>query len=157
MEDALGTIPEGARCFVEVKVGPEAVPALVDVVKRSGKRPEQLAIISFHAETIAEAKRRLPEIKAYYLADFRRDEKGGDWRPGLDALIGQARAMGADGLDLSSKGPIDREFVGRVKGAGLSLYVWTVDDPVEARRLVAAGVDGITTNRAAWMKERLRE
>src|SRR5215217_259137 len=64
--EALATIPEGARCFIEVKVGPEAVPALVEAVRQSGKRPEQLAVISFKAETVAEAKRRLPDLKAYY-------------------------------------------------------------------------------------------
>lgn len=154
--EALATIPEGARCFIEVKVGPEAVPALVDAVRRSGKRPEQLTVISFQAETVAEAKRKLPELKAYYLASFQRDKKTGDWQPGVDALIARAKALGADGLDLSSKGPIDRAFVQKVKAAGLGLYVWTVDDPAEARSLIEAGVDGVTTNKAGWMKEQLR-
>jgi len=155
LDEALATIPEGGRCFIEIKVGPEAIPALVESVRKSGKRPEQLAIISFQAEAVAEAKRRLPEIKAYYLASFRRDEATGAWRPGIDELIGRARAIGADGLDLSSKGPIDRESARRIKEAGLRLYVWTVDDPDEARRLVEAGVDGITTNKPAWLKGRL--
>src|SRR3954471_10535808 len=43
--EALATIPDGARCFIEVKVGPEAVPALVEAVRASGKKPEQLAVI----------------------------------------------------------------------------------------------------------------
>jgi glycerophosphoryl diester phosphodiesterase len=155
--EALATVPAGARCFIEVKVGPEAVPALVEAVRDSGKRPEQLAIISFQAETVAEAKRRLPEIQAYYLASFHREEGTGQWRPGPEELIERAVAIGADGLDLSSRGPIDRAFVRRVKAAGLKLYVWTVDDPGEARELIEAGVDGITTNRAAWMEDQLRE
>src|SRR4051794_35650169 len=155
--DALATIPDGARCFIEVKVGPEAVPALVEAVRRSGKKPEQLAVISFKAETVAEAKRRLPELKAYYLAEFKRDESTGAWTPGVDDLVAQARTIRADGLDLSFKGPIDRAFVERVKAAGLELYVWTVDDAEVARRLVEAGVDGITTNKAAWLRSRLGE
>ncbi len=153
--EVLATIPAGARCLIEVKVGPEAIPALVEAVRKSGKKPEQLAIISFQADAVAEAKKRLPEIKAYYLASFRRDPAKGDWQPGADELIAKARSIGADGLDLSSKGPIDADFARKVKAAGLELHVWTVDDPAEARRLIAAGVDGITTNRAAWMKEQL--
>jgi glycerophosphoryl diester phosphodiesterase len=58
--EALATLPDDARCFIEVKVGPEAVPALVEAVGASGKRPEQLVIISFNAETIAEAKQAAP-------------------------------------------------------------------------------------------------
>jgi glycerophosphoryl diester phosphodiesterase len=75
--------------------------------------------------------------------------------PGLDELIHRAREIGADGLDLAEKGPVDREFVARVKEAGLELYVWTVDDPVEARRFVEAGVDGITTNKPSWLRTQL--
>src|SRR4051794_11569416 len=68
LEDVLATIPAGARCFIEIKCGPEAVPALVKAVDACGKQPEQLAIISFDAEAVAEAKRKLPQLKAYYLS-----------------------------------------------------------------------------------------
>lgn len=150
--EALKTIPENGRCFIEVKVGPEAVPALVDAVRESGRRAEQLVVISFHADTIAEAKRRLPQLKAYFLAGFRQDPETKAWSPTVDGLIRQAKEIGADGLDLASKGPVDRQFVDRVKAAGLEFYIWTVDDPKEARRFIQAGVDGITTNRASGLK-----
>jgi glycerophosphoryl diester phosphodiesterase len=155
LSEALATIPPRARCFIEVKVGAEAIPALVEVVRASGKKPEQLAVISFHADAVAEAKRQLPEIKTYYLADFRRDGSSGTLTPGVDELIARAKELHADGLDLSFKGPIDRSFVDRVKAAELELYVWTVDDPAVARRMIEAGVDGITSNRPAWLKQRL--
>lgn len=153
--EALRTIPERGRCFIEVKVGPEAVPALVEAVRASGKRADQLVVISFHAETIAEAKRRLPELKGYFLSGFKQDPKTKRWAPTAEALIRKAKEIGADGLDLASEGPVDRAFVDQVKQAGLEIYVWTVDDPDEARRFVAAGVDGITTNRAAGLKAEL--
>jgi glycerophosphoryl diester phosphodiesterase len=153
LEEALATIPEGARCFIEIKVGPESVPALVQAVKSSGKRPEQLALISFHADALAAAKKALPDLKAYYLASFKQDKQTKLWSPTVDELIATAKEIHADGLDLSYKGPIDRAFVRKVKDAGLGFYVWTVDDPDVARRFIEYGADGITTNKAAWMKE----
>lgn len=37
--------------------------------------------------------------------------------------------------------------VAQIKRAGLQVLTWTVDDPATMRRLQAAGVDGITSNR----------
>ena len=155
LEEALATIPDGSRCFIEVKVGPEAVPALVRAVEASGKSPEQLPVISFNAETLAEAKRALPEHPMYFLSGFRRDEQTGAWTPPIEDLIATARSLGADGLDLNYRGPYDPGFVARVRDAHMGLYIWTVDDPESARELADLGVDGITTNRAEWMRDRL--
>jgi glycerophosphoryl diester phosphodiesterase len=156
LEEALATIPDGARCFIEVKVGPEAVPALVRAIEESGKCPEQLAIIAFNAKTIAESKRKLPQFEAYWLSSFRQDKATGAWSPTVDELIQQAKAINADGLDLSHQGPIDREFVQRVKAAKLKFFVWTVDDTIVARKFADLGVDGITTNRGAVLMQQLK-
>jgi glycerophosphoryl diester phosphodiesterase len=156
IDEVLATVPPGKRLFIEVKVGPEAVPALADAIERSGKTADQLVVISFKERTIAETKRRLPGIKAYWLASLKRDEQTGRWSPTLNELIATARAVNADGLDLSAKEPIDAAFVAKVKAAGLGMYVWTVDDPAEAQRLVDCGVDGVTTNRPAWIRERVK-
>ena len=61
-----------------------------------------------------------------------------------------------DGLDLQFKWPIDKAFVKQVNDAGLKVVVWTVNDPKIARRLIEAGVDGITTDRPGWMREQLK-
>ena len=46
---------------------------------------------------------------------------------------------------------IEHRFLGEararfIKEHGINIYCWTVDDPVEAARLVEAGVDGIISN-----------
>lgn len=112
-------------------------------------------MISFQAETIAEAKKQLPELPMFFLSGFRKSEESGEWTPSIDDLISQAKAIDADGLDLNYRGPFDRELVQRVKDAGLGLFVWTVDDPEVAKKLVEIGVDGITTNRADWLRDQL--
>ncbi|WP_406700079.1 glycerophosphodiester phosphodiesterase [Singulisphaera sp. Ch08] len=155
LEEALATIPEGARCFIEIKVGAEAIPALVKAVRESGKKPEQLVVISFQADAVAESKRQLPELKAFYLSSFKQDKATGAWTPSVDDLIAKAKSLKADGLDLAAKGPLDRALAQKIKDAGLELYVWTVDDPAEARRMIDAGVRAITTNKAEWLKQQL--
>jgi glycerophosphoryl diester phosphodiesterase len=156
LDQALATIPPSGGCFIEVKVGPEAIPALKESIRRSGKKPTQLTVISFHDATIAESKRVLPEIRAYLLSGFKQDKTTGDWSPTVDDLIRRAKSIHADGLDLGYKGPIDQAFVQRVQAADLELHIYTVDDEAVARKFAAWGVDGITTNRAAWLRERLR-
>jgi glycerophosphoryl diester phosphodiesterase len=60
-----------------------------------------------------------------------------------------------EGLNVWSGEILDQEFVGKVRQSGLLLYVWTVNDPARAKELISWGVDGITTDRAAWMKQQL--
>jgi glycerophosphoryl diester phosphodiesterase len=43
-----------------------------------------------------------------------------------------------------------------LRGAGVEVHVWTVNDPDEMERLVAMGVDGIVTDRADLAAKRLR-
>ena len=157
LEQALASIPEGSRCFIEVKVGPEANDALVKAIKDSGKSNDQLCVISFKADTIARFKQSMPEIKAYYLASFKQNEQTGEWTPTASDLIARAKRIQADGLDLSYNGPIDKAFVKQIRDAGLEFYVWTIDDLPTAKRYVELGVDGITTNKGRWMMDNLPE
>jgi glycerophosphoryl diester phosphodiesterase len=153
LDDVLAELPPGMRCFIEIKVGPEAVPALIDSVRKAGLPAEQLVVISFQAATVAEVKRRLPQLKAYYLSGFQRDKETGAWTPQIPDLIDEARQLRADGLNLSHDGPLDAIFARQIRDAGLELYVWTVDELDAAQRMLDLGVDGITSNRAAWLRE----
>jgi glycerophosphoryl diester phosphodiesterase len=154
LDDCLANGPDGRRFFIEVKCGPEAVPELVASLGRSGLKPDQVVIISFSREVVAAVKKAAPEYRSLWLVGGGRDKAKGR-TPTLDEVIAEAKALSADGLDLSAAWPIDVEFVAKVKKEGLGLWVWTVDDPAHAQRLKDAGVDGITTNRPGWLRERL--
>jgi glycerophosphoryl diester phosphodiesterase len=157
LDEVLVRLPSdpARKLLIEVKIGPEAIPELIRCLDRA-KRPDgQLIIISFNADTIAEAKRRLPKIKAYWLAQQKQDKETKAWAPGGAELIAKAKSVNADGLDVQANEPVDAAFVKAAHEAGLELHVWTVDDLEKARALIAAGVDSITTNRAAWMREEL--
>ena len=157
LDEALATVPPGRRMFIEVKVGPEAVPELVRCVERSGKSPEQLPVISFNLDTCREAKKALPKHKVYFLSGFKQDKQTKKWGPTVEELIAKAKAANLDGLDVQSKEPtvVDAAFAKAVRDAKLALLVWTVDDPALAKKMVDLGVDGITTNRGQWMAEQL--
>ena len=51
--------------------------------------------------------------------------------------------------------PNDMTWIETVKNAGLKAYAWTVDDEGAAKHLIQCGIEGITTNRPAWLRQRL--
>ena len=96
----------------------------------------------------------LPEWEVAWVQGFRRNWRGG-WSPTAEKLIATAKDAGLDALDLGARGPVNAAFAAKVHAAGLRLYIWTVDAPGKARTLAAAGVDGLTTNRPGWLREKL--
>jgi glycerophosphoryl diester phosphodiesterase len=155
LEPVLTTVPEGRRAVLEIKCGAEILPELIKAIRSSGRRPEQLVIISFRFDVLKQSKQTFPQIDHFILHDYKQDARTGRF-PELAPVISRAKAAGFDGLNLHIDWPITRGFVSEVKAAGLKLLVWTVDDPAIARRLMDAGVDGLTTNRPGWLREQLR-
>ena len=156
LADVLATIPEGRRLFVEVKCGPEIVPDLAKAFKRSGKAPEQLVVISFNYEVVKQAKARFPKIPCFYLSSFEQDKETGKPKPSAEELIAKAKAAKLDGLNVSYKGLAYEPFIKKVQAAGLELFTWTVNSPPEARRLARLGINGITTDRPGWLRQRMK-
>jgi glycerophosphoryl diester phosphodiesterase len=152
LDEALALIPEGKRVFIEIKCGREILGELGNALQRSGRSPAQIVIIGFSHETVKAAKAMLPEVEVNWLASSPGRIKK---KARLKQIIEKAWAANVDGLDLSSRFPINHEFVATIHKVGLKLYTWTVDDPALARREAEAGVDGITTNRPGWLREQL--
>lgn len=154
--EMLGTVPKepGHRLFIEIKVGPECVDEFVRDIKAADVPMKQTACISFQLDSCREVKKRLLDMQVYYLADNKVNKTTGK-APTLEELISDAKAANLDGLDLSQKFPIDRVFVEKIHNAGLQLYTWTIDDPEVAKKYVEWSVDGITSNRAAWLREQV--
>jgi glycerophosphoryl diester phosphodiesterase len=154
--DALATIPSGKRVFVEVKCGPEIVPAMATAIKATGRPAKEIAVICFQDDVVAAAKQALPDYKVYWLVSLKRDKQTKAWNHSVGELIARAKELKADGLDLSACDLIDADFGRQVRQAGLELLVWTVNDPAVARQMIAAGAQGITTDRPTWLRDQLR-
>lgn len=155
LAEALATVPTGKRLFIEVKCGPEVVPELKRVLAAAKLKPEQTPVISFSADVVAGVKKELPELKAYWIVSITPNKKKKTPPPTLDELIDKATAIRADGLDLSADPQITADYVKKANAAKLPVYVWTVDDPAMAKRMIDAGVVGVTTNRPGWLREQL--
>lgn len=155
VEEALATVPPGKRMLIEMKCGVEGVPALEAALRASGRQPRQYMVVSFHRDVIAEVARRLPEHRTLLISDLKKDRQTGEWSPTVEQLIADAQRIGATGISVAAREPVNREFVRKAREAKLEFHVWTIDDPALARRMVEYGVDGITTNRAAWMRKQL--
>ena len=154
--DVLALVPPAKRIFVELKSGLEAVDVLAReveaAVRAQSLRREQVAVISFDEQTAASVKRVLPAHEVCWIVDAGEEAP----EPTLAAVFSRAQAAGLDGVDLSVSWPLGAEDVSRAHALGLKVYVWTVDALDVARRLAAAGVDGLTTNRPGWLREQLR-
>lgn len=154
LAECLATLPEGRqRFFLEIKCGPEVVPVLARQLEAWKPRAAQLCIIAFDREVARESKKAMPWMKVYRLSsEVTKDKKPVD----LAALIADTVADGLDGLDLGLKWKWDAAMVGKIRAAGLELYVWTVNQPEDARRLAALGVDGITTDDPVMLRAALK-
>ena len=155
LDEVLATVPAGGNLFVEIKVGPEIIPALAESFTRSGLSAHQIAILSFNWDTIAAAKQAFPGHLVFAVSSFEKNPVSGGWEPTVESLIEQAGEVGADGLDLKAVDCVDATSVAKIKEAGLQALVWTVNDPTLARRLKRAGIDGITTDRPTWLARKL--
>lgn len=156
LESILATIPQGRRAVLEIKCGPEIVPELRRVLDGAGRPVDELAIISFNFQSLAKSKATFPRVEHHFLHGYKKDAATGRL-PELQPLIERAKSARFDGLNLHFDWPITREFVAEVKNAKLKMLVWTVNDADVARRLATVGVDAITTDRPAWLREQLKK
>lgn len=155
IEEAFASIPKGGTIFCEIKCGPEILPFLRTALDASGKR-SQVTIICFSLDVCARAKEMMPDLQVYYLSAPKKDPKTGAQMPYDDSIINACLDNNLDGLNIEYR-LVTKEYVDRVKAAGLKMFVWTCDSVDDAKRLAADGVDGITSNRAAWLAQQLAE
>jgi glycerophosphoryl diester phosphodiesterase len=96
---------------------------------------ERTLFSSFHDPVLAELRAVAPDARLGLLLSRRHP----------DHALERARALGAEALH-PERPLATPAFVEAAHGAGLAVYVFTVDAPDEMERLLALGVDGLFTN-----------
>ena len=156
LDEVLAVVPPGKMFYIEIKCGPEILPALEETLGRSKVKPEQLRIISFNADVIAQAKQRLPKIKGMWISGYKQDKATGQWRPDQATILKTLKETKADGFNSNANFEMfTPQFVAQLRAMGLEVGAWTVDKAAEARKLKEMGVTAITTNRPGFIRQSL--
>lgn len=170
-----------ARLVVEIKTDPtqptfsaapdDVVRRTVEVLRARGVT-KRTQIIAFDWRAIMAAHRLAPEIATSVLTAEGRTERdwntiqigragASEWMGGLDVdTVGGSvpraiRAIGGRNWSPNA-GNVTRERVEEAHRLGVRVFPWTVNDTTEMRRLLALGVDGITTDRPDLLRALLR-
>lgn len=146
IEEVLEIVPEGKLLIIELKSSSEIVTYLQEAIVKSGIQ-KQLILISFDKEAIIKAKSLMPDIPAYWLLHNYKNYS-------LTQAIEIAKTNNLQGLNVHFK-LVDQEFMKRMKSANLDVYVYTVNDPKDAKKLSDLEVKGITTDRPGFLRDNL--
>ncbi|MDQ6639404.1 MAG: glycerophosphodiester phosphodiesterase [Pseudomonadota bacterium] len=128
------------------------VKTLLAVIRDAGMT-ERVMIQSFDWRTLELVQRLAPGMRTVYLTT--QGKNGGNvadpaWTRGLllrdhPSVAHMVKAAGGT-IWASNFTSIDASAVPRAHGLGLQLIPWTVNEPVDMRRLIDWGVDGIITD-----------
>lgn len=120
-----------------------ALPATVEAIKRAGV-VDRVEFISFSFTACQEFARLMPDNKVEYL--------GGEKSP---AEVFEA---GINGIDYHySQFDAHPEWVAEAHDLGMVVNVWTVDKEEDIRRMLALGVDQVTTNEPELVQKLIAE
>jgi len=157
LSEVFPTVPEGKKLIIEIKCGPEIIEKLAQEILASNLSYNQIEIISFDISTAAKAKKTLHKYNVMLLSELDYTWLHKIFKPSVEYLVHETLKHKLDGLDVWAGNMIDKQFVEYIKSKKLILYTWTVNDVSKAQFLRNLGVDGITTDRAQWLKEKLTD
>ena len=147
----LDSVPPGKTALLELKTGPQIVEPLIEALENHLIDSARLTFISFHASSLAALKEHRPELNTRWLHEFPHSPDTLELRKTLATV----RACGASSLGLSALPLPTDAFAKALQDAGISLHVWTVDEPDLARQWIRLGAKSLTTNVPARLRQSL--
>lgn len=152
--EVFSSVPDDKQIYVELKCGPEIIPALLEAIRDSGLKEEQIRVISFNEQLIKSMKAEAPQFRAFWLCAFKKRVSDAV-KPSLESILETLSDISADGL--SSNLRIPRSFVEAIGEQGYEWHVWTVNDSETAKRMQTWGAKSITTDVPGSMRGYLAE
>jgi glycerophosphoryl diester phosphodiesterase len=140
LKETLDLIRGEAFALIEIK--PEDITREVVRTVEEQDAVDRVVLQSFHKEVVREIGLLNPDIRKALLIGFRALELR---RIRAVQLVQRTTEVGADILAISYNAATP-ELVRELHRRDLALYVWTVDEPEELKRMIRIGVDGIISN-----------
>ena len=155
IEQVLDCVPPGKQIFIEVKCGPEIIPALIKAVKQSGLTNDQVVVISFQKNVVKALKKQVPDWTVNWLYSF--DARAShDPDKKLPHLLATLAEIKANGLGSSSHPGLSKGHLDSLNRKGFQHHVWTVNDPATAQRFITMGCRSITTDYPGALRKGLK-
>lgn len=152
----------------ELTAGPEAFVAALRLDLKATGTLALVSIMAFDWRVLAAAQRLMPEVATVALTE---EQNGGDtvrigapqpspWLGGLDpAHFGNSVVRLVKQTGAGTWGPdyqdLNAQRIAEAHELGLRVVPWTVNAPVDMERLLALGVDGMTSDRPDVLRELL--
>jgi glycerophosphoryl diester phosphodiesterase len=155
LDEIFATVPKEKYLVIEIKCGSEILPILKESIDQSGLEWQQIKLIGFDLELMTSAKQTFPFLEVCWVMKIKYFKRLLSWHYHLEKIIDATKQANLDGLCFSAGKFIDKDFMDKIKAAGLTCYLWTVNHPGDAKNFFAAGVDGIITNCPQWIRSQL--
>ncbi len=148
LRELLELVKGKTRLVIEIKTTGIEKEVLAEI-NQSGIAPGDLMIFSFSREVVEKIARMEPELPTTWLLGRIPAEADKRKKIVAEALNARASALGVSRLR------VDPGLVRLARESGLSVFVWTVDDPADMRYFTDIGVDGIISNKPDVLLELL--
>jgi glycerophosphoryl diester phosphodiesterase len=135
--ESLAAIQAGSTTLIERKAGDAAT--LVKLLEHE-KLIDQVVVQAFDWDFVKECRKLSPSLMLCTLSG----------KAANNEQIEAAAATGADVIVWNHE-KLRRKQIGLIHHLGKKAWVYTIDDPERAAEFIAAGIDGVITNKPATM------
>ena len=151
LQEVLKTVPDYGKLIIEIKSNSDLLDRLKKDLAESKLQNSQIEIITFDSDILAKAKKIMPGYRMLWLLDL--DYYLPWWLIWISKkrIIEKVKRLNFDGVDVWAGKLLTKDFIRAFKNSGLLVYTWTVNSPQKLEFLISLGIDGVTTDRAAWI------